>query len=330
MIPLTQKALHDQSWQWHLKNSVTTIKDLATKLDIEISDVPTDFPLLVPLPYLKRISPGNPSDPLLLQILPTAIENESSQGFFKDPLREISSTKGSGMIHKYYGRLLIIATGICAVNCRYCFRRHFPYNEHQLSKDDWRDIENYIKGDPSIKEVILSGGDPLMMTDKRLKELVLRLGELGQLTHLRIHTRLPIVIPQRVTSGLLDWAGNDRFRTVFVIHANHANEIDGYVGDAIEKLRSVNISVLNQSVLLKGVNNKLETLIDLSWQLSKYGVLPYYLHLLDKVSGSVQFDIPEKVAVGLVKQMTAKLPGYLVPKLVREIPDASAKVQIGA
>ena len=158
-----------------------------------------------------------------------------------------------------------------------------------MSKNDWRHIENYIERDPSIKEVILSGGDPLMMTDKRLKELILRLSELDQLTHLRVHTRLPIVIPQRITNELLDWAGNNRFRTIFVIHANHANEIDDYVGNAIEKLRSADISVLNQSVLLKGVNNKLETLIDLSWQLSKYGVLPYYLHLLDKVAGSVHF-----------------------------------------
>lgn len=329
MIPLTQKALYEQSWQWHLKNSVTTIGDLATKLDIEIPDVPTDFPLLVPLPYLKRISPGNPIDPLLLQILPTASENNLSEGFFKDPLSEIGSTRGSGIIHKYYGRLLIIATGTCAVNCRYCFRRHFPYDEHQLSKNDWRHIENYIERDSSIKEVILSGGDPLMMKDKRLKELVLRLSELDQLTHLRVHTRLPIVIPQRITNELLDWAGANRFRTIFVIHANHANEIDDYVGNAIEKLRSADISVLNQSVLLKGVNNKLETLIDLSWQLSKYGVLPYYLHLLDKVAGSVHFDIPEEIGVNLVTQMAEKLPGYLVPKLVREVPEAPAKVQIG-
>ena len=168
-----------------------------------------------------------------------------------------------------------------------------------------------------------------MMTDKRLKELILRLSELDQLTHLRVHTRLPIVIPQRITNALLDWAGNNKFRTIFVVHANHANEIDDYVGNAIEKLSSVNISVLNQSVLLKGVNNKLETLIDLSWQLSKYGVLPYYLHLLDKVSGSVHFDIPEEIGVNLVQQMAKKLPGYLVPKLVREVPEAPAKVQIG-
>ena len=171
MITLTQKALYDQSWQWHLKNSLTSIEDLSRKLGIEISEEPTDFPLLVPMPYLRRITRGNPADPLLLQILPTANENTLAQGFLKDPLKEMGSTRGSGIIHKYHGRILIIATGACAVNCRYCFRRHFPYNEYKLSKTDWKNIEKYIEGDPTIKEVILSGGDPLMMTDKRWAQI---------------------------------------------------------------------------------------------------------------------------------------------------------------
>lgn len=328
MILRTKNALYDQSWQWHLKNSLTNIEELAGALNIKLPDVPTDFPLLVPLPYLKRIEKGDPNDPLLLQILPTGKENMPAQGFLKDPLEEVSQTKSPGIIHKYHGRVLIVATGSCAINCRYCFRRHFPYNEYKLSKKDWREMEEYVTQDPSIKEIILSGGDPLIMTDKRLKAFVGRIKELKQVTHLRVHTRLPIVIPQRITEDLISWAGDTKLRTIFVIHANHANELDDAVGSAILRLRSANVSVLNQSVLLKGINANLKSLVDLSWRLSNLGVIPYYLHLLDKVSGSAHFDVPEELGVQLVDQMTNQLPGYLVPKLVREVPDAPAKVQI--
>lgn len=328
MIPRTDSALHDHSWQWHLQHSIKNANDLAEALGIHLDEVQTDFPLLVPLPYLNRIAKGDPMDPLLLQVLPRKAENDPSIGFSKDPLMELQHTQGPGIIHKYRGRLLIVTTGVCAVNCRYCFRRHFPYSEFQLSKKDWASVKAYIDQDPSIHEVILSGGDPLIMPDNRLGELAEAIESLTQITNLRIHTRLPVVIPQRVNEELLTWVRQTRLHLVFVIHANHAYELDTHVEAAINHLRSANVTILNQSVLLKNVNDDVGTLTELSWRLSQLGVMPYYLHLLDKVAGAAHYDVPDEIGAGLVRQMRGQLPGYLVPKLVREIPGADAKCEI--
>ncbi len=328
MIPRTNSALHEHSWQWHLQNGIRNANDLAEALGIEVVEVPTDFPLLIPLPYLSRITKGDTQDPLLLQVLPRKEENDISTGFTTDPLMEIPHTHGSGIIHKYQGRILIITTSACAVNCRYCFRRHFPYNDFQLSKKDWSSVASYVEQDPSIREVILSGGDPLVMPDSRLSELVQAIDSLEQITNLRIHTRLPVVIPQRINDELLAWVHQSKLHIVFVIHANHSSELDTHVESAINRLRSVNVTVLNQSVLLKDVNDNIGSLVNLSWRLSELGVMPYYLHLLDKVAGAAHYDVLDETGANLIRQMQGQLPGYLVPKLVRETPGADAKCEI--
>lgn len=325
MIPRTDIALHNHSWQWHLQHAVRNTNELAKVLELDIASVNSDFPVLVPLPYLHRIEKGNPNDPLLLQVLVQPEENQVVPGFTKDPVQEVAHR---GIIHKYRGRVLIVTAGTCAINCRYCFRRHFPYSEFQLSRDDWQNVFAYIESDPSIREVILSGGDPLIMPDRQLRELVNQLGELPQLTHLRIHTRLPVVVPQRVDKELISWIANTRFQVVVVIHSNHANELDDEVGTAMARLRENDVTLLNQSVLLEGVNNHSDTLCSLSWRLSELGVLPYYLHLLDKVAGAAHFDVPIGDAKHLIRQMKDQMPGYLVPKLVKEIPGEPAKHEL--
>ena len=328
MIPRTDSTLHEHSWQWHLQNGIRNTNDLAEALGIEVKEVPTDFPLLIPLPYLSRITKGDTKDPLLLQVLPRKEENDISTGFSTDPLMEIPHAHGPGIIHKYKSRILIITTGACAINCRYCFRRHFPYNDFQLSKKDWSSVTSYVEQDPSIREVILSGGDPLVMPDNRLSELTQAIGSLKQITNLRIHTRLPVVIPQRINNELLAWVNQSKLHIVFVIHANHAKELDVHVERAINRLRSTNVTVLNQSVLLKGVNDNIGSLVDLSWRLSETGVIPYYLHALDKVAGAAHYDVSDEAGAELTRQMRGQLPGYLVPKLVRETPGADAKCEI--
>lgn len=325
MIPRTDIALHDHSWQWHLQHAVRDANELAKVLELDLPPVTTDFPVLVPLPYLHRIEKGNPFDPLLLQVLARPEENLVVTGYTTDPVEE---TAQHGLIHKYRGRVLLVTTGTCAINCRYCFRRHFPYSEFQLTRNDRQHVLAYIENDPTIREVILSGGDPLIMPNRQLRELVQQLSELPQLTHLRIHTRLPIVIPQRVDDELVSWIAKTRFQVTVVIHANHANELDDEVGAAIRRLRENNVTLLNQSVLLDRVNNNCDALCNLSWRLSELGVLPYYLHLLDKVAGAAHFDVTASDAKDLIKQMTDQMPGYLVPKLVKEVPGEPAKHEL--
>ncbi|MDG2071320.1 MAG: EF-P beta-lysylation protein EpmB [Pseudomonadales bacterium] len=317
--------MYDHSWQWHLQHAVRDANELAKVLELDLPPVTTDFPVLVPLPYLHRIEKGNPFDPLLLQVLARPEENLVITGYTTDPVEE---TAQHGLIHKYRGRVLLVTTGTCAINCRYCFRRHFPYSEFQLTRNDRQHVLAYIENDPTIREVILSGGDPLIMPNRQLRELVQQLSELPQLTHLRIHTRLPIVIPQRVDDELVSWIANTRFQVTVVIHANHANELDDEVGAAMSRLRENNVTLLNQSVLLERVNNNCDALCNLSWRLSELGVLPYYLHLLDKVAGAANFDVTASDAKDLIKQMTDQMPGYLVPKLVKEVPGEPAKHEL--
>jgi EF-P beta-lysylation protein EpmB len=334
IIPRSEQLIHTISWQSELSGA---INDLGTLLDYtgnradQIQGLDTgalSFPLRVPRPFADRIEPGNPEDPLLRQVLPLAVENQPAPGYVSDPLDEASSNITPGIIHKYQGRVLLILTGACAINCRYCFRREFPYGENQNSMAQWQQALDYIRRDSSISEVIFSGGDPLLNSDKKLTELTRLIAAIPHVQRLRIHTRLPIVLPQRVTQELIAWLTETRLRPVVVVHSNHANEIDNQTLAALEKLHAQGVTLLNQSVLLKGVNDSTDALEQLSERLFEAHVLPYYLHLLDKVQGAAHFDISENRARQLVGELAARLPGYLVPKLVREIAGRPAKTPV--
>ena len=311
--------------------SVDELLDFTGNKPVDIDDldpISTDFPLRVPRPYALRIQRGNPHDPLLRQVLPLVQENQSVPGYVSDPLYETNSNIMPGIIHKYHGRVLLILAGSCAINCRYCFRRSFPYQANQNSQAEWDVALDYIRQHNNISEVILSGGEPLINSDERLRQLVNSIEAITHVKRLRIHTRLPIVIPQRVTSDMLDWLTCSRLQPVVVLHTNHAAEIDAEVFAALHKIKSRGITLLNQSVLLKGVNDDVDTLKQLSERLFEAGVMPYYLHLLDKVEGAAHFDVPMPRAQQIVGQLCAKLPGYLVPKLVRECAGEPAKTPI--
>ncbi|MCU0234406.1 MAG: EF-P beta-lysylation protein EpmB [Thermoanaerobaculales bacterium] len=286
------------------------------------------FPLRVPRGFVARMRRGDPADPLLRQVLPLAEEDVPAPGFSADPLGELAAPPVAGVLHKYEGRALVVATGACAVHCRYCFRRHFPYAEHHAPGGGWQATLDRIAADPGIAELILSGGDPLTLSDARLAELARAADRLPQLRRFRVHTRLPIVLPQRVDETLVEWLRAMELPTVVVVHANHANEIDDDVRRALAALRATGASLLNQSVLLAGVNDSAAALAGLSETLLDAGVLPYYLHMLDPVAGSAHFAVAESRAAGLVRELAARLPGYLVPRLVREVAGAPSKLAV--
>lgn len=314
---------------------ITTLQDLCFELNLDpsqfknIDKAIAQFPLRVSRSYVSRMEKGNPSDPLLLQVLPQAKEMENLPGYSLDPLEELKLNPVPGLLHRYHGRVLLTLVGSCAVNCRYCFRRHFPYQKIVPGLKGWKPALDYIQQNDSIEEVILSGGDPLVLKDKHLKELVLQLAEISHLQRLRIHTRLPIINPERINDELLEWLTLTRLKPVIVIHCNHANEIDQTIETAFTKVRTQKILLLNQSVLLKNVNDDANELIRLSKALFNIGVMPYYLNLLDKVHGSAHFEVSEDKAKKLILQMMHQLPGYLVPKLVREMPGMPCKVPVG-
>lgn len=294
------------------------------------------FPLLVPKSFLARMTPGDPEDPLLRQVLPIGAEDEVVAGFTIDAVGDLDARKAPGLIHKYHGRALLIAAGSCAIHCRYCFRRHYPYHDDPRRIDDWEPALAAVREDHTLSEIILSGGDPLMLTDSRLRMLVERLEEVPHLTRLRIHSRLPIVLPDRVTDELLTTLCSTRLATVVVVHANHPSEIVGDCSEALLKLSSAHrgvhlgrpITVLNQTVLLRGVNDDVTSLSLLSERLFEVGVLPYYLHQLDRVAGAAHFEVSEEIGRALIGGMQERLPGYLVPKYVRETKGAVGKTSI--
>lgn len=291
----------------------------------------SDFALKVPLAFVRRMRAGDANDPLLLQVLARGEELLESAGFGPDPVGESGQANpAKGIIHKYHGRVLLIVSSGCAVHCRYCFRRHFPYADNQNSRREWRDALAYVANDAAISEVILSGGDPLLASDEYLDELVTQIAAIPHVRRLRIHSRLPVVIPDRVTEKLLKAIRRASLQTVVVIHCNHANELDDSVDAALARLSAQGVTLLNQTVLLAGINDHTETLSNLSERLFAAGVLPYYLHLLDKVQGAAHFDVPEARARQLLAEITARLPGYLVPKLVREIAGAPSKVALSS
>jgi EF-P beta-lysylation protein EpmB len=278
-----------------------------------------DFPLFAPRPYVGRMHIGDPSDPLLRQVLPIEPEVTAVQGFTTDPVGDGKAQKRPGLLQKYKGRALLVTTGACAIHCRYCFRRHFPYSEGPRSIDDWQPAIDRIAADPTIDEVLLSGGDPLTLLDEQLAELARRLAASPHLRRLRVHTRLPIAIPQRVTDELIGWLCGTRLAPIMVVHANHAQEIDAATAAALGKLVDAGVPVLNQSVLLRGVNDSAAALIGLSLRLVDLRVMPYYLHQLDRVQGASHFEVPVSRGVELIDQMRRALPGYAVPRYVQEV-----------
>lgn len=339
MIPAAPLALQPAAaprWRQSWREAVRDPRELLGMLGLETlagrirPRAARDFPLRVPRGFVARMRHGDPFDPLLRQVLPLDDEDRIVPGFAPDAVGDGAARRGGGVIHKYRGRALLVATGSCAVHCRYCFRRHYPYAEDTAAAAGWREAVATIAADPSIGEVILSGGDPLSLADHKLAELTDALRAIPHLRRLRIHTRLPIVLPERVDAGLLAWLRGLPWPLVVVVHANHANEFDANVDAAMAALRGTGALLLNQAVLLRGVNDSAEALSDLCERGFAAGVLPYYLHQLDRVAGAAHFEVGDEQALALHAALAARLPGYLVPKLVREIAGDPGKRALAA
>lgn len=330
MIPRSLRLQQPPHWQTLLSQAITEPEKLLRELRLPKSLLPvavrasSEFKLRVPRGFLARMRRGDPHDPLLRQILPMGEELQCVPGYSTDPLAELDTMPTAGVLHKYRGRVLLTLTGACAIHCRYCFRRHYPYNDANPTREHDKTID-YLRRQPELREVILSGGDPLTLSDSRLAGLVSSIETIDQVKRLRIHSRLPIVLPERIDPSLLEWMSATRLQIVLVIHSNHANELDANVDRAMNRLRQAGVTVLNQSVLLRGINDRPGVLVDLSERLFEADVLPYYLHQLDAVQGAAHFSVSDRDARLLVEEMRRQLPGYLVPRLVREHPGQASK-----
>lgn len=331
--PIPPEILDSPHWQHSLRDAVRDVHELLEILQLDPLDAnwvqpgADEFPILVPRKFISRMRKGDPNDPLLRQVLPARDELEEHLGFTKDPLQEISLAK-AGFIEKYPSRALIITTSACPVHCRYCFRRHFPYETQLASRNHWAGALAALKSSTAIREVILSGGDPLSLSNRRLRELVAELETIASVTTVRIHSRFPIVLPERVDRGLLALLEQTRLKTVLVVHCNHANEIDEAVRSALQQVSATGTLLLNQSVLLRGVNDDVGCLESLSYRLFDSGVLPYYLHQLDRVAGAAHFQVEDSKALKLIADLRKRVPGYLVPKLVQEVPGELSKIPL--
>ncbi|MDE1894600.1 MAG: EF-P beta-lysylation protein EpmB [Pseudomonadota bacterium] len=317
-------------WRELWRDAVTDGRELLALLGLQhlagqLPAADAGFPLRVPRGFVARMRPGDAGDPLLLQVLPQLAEFARVPGFVTDAVGDMDSRAARGVLHKYEGRALLLASGSCAINCRYCFRRHFPYGEEMAAAGQWRQALEHLRQDDSINEVILSGGDPLALSTGKLEELTRGLAGLSHVTRLRIHSRLPVVLPQRIDAALLAWLGGLPWQKVLVLHANHANELDASVAEACTRLREAGVTVLNQSVLLRGINDNVDALQQLSERLFAVGAMPYYLHQLDRVQGAAHFEVDDAEARELMARLRARLPGYLVPKLVRELAGDPSK-----
>jgi len=334
MITASTHRAQPRRWQELWREAVTDPRELLAALDLQahasslLPQSDTGFPLRVPRGFIARMRRGDPRDPLLLQVLPQARELVEVPGFTRDAVGDLAARTANGVLHKYDGRALLVATGSCAVHCRYCFRRHFPYATHTAAAAGWNDAVARVQADASIREVILSGGDPLSLATTKLTELTGALTPVRHLRRLRIHTRLPVVLPERIDDEFGAWLGALPWPTTIVLHANHAHELDAGVAAACTRLRDGGAVLLNQSVLLRGVNDDGSVLADLSERLFDCGVLPYYLHQLDRVAGAAHFEVDDTRARDLVEELRARLPGYLVPRLVREVAGARAKTPL--
>lgn len=327
------------TWHESLARAIRDPRELISLLELpDALEVPAQiaaasFPLLVPRSYLARMRPRDPNDPLLRQVLPLKDELESDPKFVPDPVGDDASRRVPGLLHKYHGRALLISTGSCAIHCRYCFRRHYPYNNEPKRLDEWEPAFREIEADRSIHEVLLSGGDPLMLTDARLEAIVGRLARIPHLRRLRIHSRLPIVLPDRVSSTLIKVLTGTRLTSIMVVHANHPHEIVGDCEQALRQLVRAGITTLNQSVLMRHINDHADTLAELSERLINVGVIPYYLHQLDRVQGAAHFEVDETQGRALIAELRTRLPGYAVPQYVREEagkPHKSPIVELGS
>lgn len=330
----TLKPMDISRWQHELREVIRDPGQLREKTGIAAANgtfssaAATSFPLKVPLSYVNRMQAGQADDPLLRQVLPLAEEDLTHPDYTTDPLGEVDSTATPGLIRKYAGRVLLVTTSVCAIHCRYCFRRHYPYSENNPAQQNWSAALDYIQSDTSIEEVILSGGDPLSLSDERLGMLITKLEQIPHLRWLRIHTRMPVVLPSRITDSLLQILTDNRFKQMMVIHANHPNEIEADVLPVLQRLHDSGMQLLNQSVLLKGVNDNAEVLRELSLRLYSNHVLPYYLHMLDPIAGAAHFEVEEARATSIIETLRSSLPGYLVPHLVREIRGATSKTPV--
>jgi EF-P beta-lysylation protein EpmB len=320
-VLLAELGLHRNQWPGSLAQVEAALADAA-----QAEAAP--FPLLVPRSYLARMTPGDPRDPLLLQVLPRAEEFDQPAGFVDDAVGDAAARVVPGLLHKYAGRALLIVTGACAIHCRYCFRRQYPYGSEPKRLEDWQPALDYLVSDRSIQEVLLSGGDPLLWNDDRLAWLVDRLAAMPHLRRLRIHTRLPVVLPDRVTPALIALLRASRLTPFVVIHANHAQELVADAAYAVRELVRAGISVLNQAVLLRGVNDSVDALAALCERLVDLGVLPYYLHQLDRVRGTSQFEVPVEEGLRIVAGLRSRLPGYALPEYVRETPGQPHKTPL--
>lgn len=318
-------------WQAEIRAAIRDAAELCERLGLagdivrQAAAGAGQFPVFVPPSYLARIRPGDPNDPLLRQVLPVADEADSVPGYTADPVGDLPATLRAGVLQKYAGRVLLVTTGVCAVHCRYCFRRHFPYEEVPHSEAAWEAALAKIAADDTITEVILSGGDPLMLVDAKLAALTTKIAAIRHVRRLRIHTRLPIVVPSRVTDALLEWLIGTRLAAVMVVHANHAREISDDVAVSCERLRQNGIMLLNQAVLLRRVNDSVAAQQELAERLIEIGVVPYYLHQLDRVAGAAHFEVPIDEGRRIVAELRSRLPGYMVPRYVQEVAGEMSK-----
>lgn len=328
-----RKSDTETSWQRSLQRAVRSVDELLNLLELQRSDVPdvdfhSMFPLLVPLEFVARMRKRDPLDPLLLQVLPLAQENSTIPGDSVDPVGDLASETAPGLLHKYPGRVLLIASGACAVHCRYCFRRHFPYMEKPKSLEHWQPAIRAIADDSSIEEVILSGGDPLSLGNAKLRRLVQAIEAIPHVRRLRFHTRFPVMIPGRIDAGLIALFRRTRLATYLVWHINHSREIDDAVSRGASALKRAGVTLLNQAVLLHRINDSMEVQCDLALRLLDVGIIPYYLHQLDRVQGASHFDCPSEIGENIVLGMREKLPGYAVPRLVKEVRGEMSKTLI--
>jgi len=334
MVTRTRSRWQTPAWKRDLATAFTRVPDLLAFLDLDpgladgAAGVARTFPVLVPQGYAALMEPGNPTDPLLRQVLPVAEEARTAAGFSTDPVGDNDAAVAPGLLQKYAGRALYLAAATCAVNCRYCFRRHFRFDDGPPAAARREAALAALAGDPSIHEVILSGGDPLMLDDPVLDRLIGRLEGIGHLRRLRLHTRLPVVLPRRITPILCERLAASRLQGVVVIHANHPAELGAAAATALARLDAHRLPLLNQSVLLHGVNDDAETLAALAERLFELRVHNYYLHMLDPVAGAAHFAVTEERAIALIMELRRRLPGYLVPRLVREVPGAPHKMPV--
>lgn len=333
MIARSRRKIEPEAWQEALREAWSDPLALLAHLGTEPGAAgfepaaTTGFRFRVPRSFAALIEPGDPADPLLRQVLPVAGETATVPGFVDDPVGDGASERAPGLLHKYRGRALLLVTGACAIHCRYCFRREFPY-EQSVGHRRLDDALAMIAADHSLEEVILSGGDPLVLDDGRLRELARTLAAMRHIKRLRVHSRLPVTLPARITPDLLNWMTGSRLAPVLVVHANHPRELSAEVRDALLALKAAGVTLLNQAVLLRGVNDDASVLAALSGRLFECGVLPYYLHALDRVRGAAHFEVPDGEATALIEALRDRLPGYLVPKLVREVAGAAAKLPL--